>query len=76
MYRKFCEFLGVGTAITAVIALLVFFFVLGPWLLFWSVSVLSTAAGVPVVIPLTFKTWLAAVVFLVLVRGSSSSKCS
>ena len=40
-------------------------FLICPWLLFWSVGAL-----VGVAIPFTFKTWLAAMVFLALVRGS------
>jgi hypothetical protein len=39
-----------------------------PWFLFWSVGVL-----VGVEIPLTFETWLAAWVFLFLVRGGGGS---
>ena len=51
-----------------VILLLLFVLVLGPFLLFWSLGVLF---GIQ--IALTPKTWLAAVVFLALVRGSCTS---
>lgn len=60
---------GVTGAVMAIITLLLFFLILGPWLLFWSVQTLAAAAGFHVFIPLTFETWLAAVVFLGLVRG-------
>lgn len=60
---------GVTGAVGAIVSIILFFLVLGPWLLFWSVGALTAAAGTPVYIPLTFKTWLAAVVFLGLVRG-------
>ena len=53
------------------IVLIIFLLVLGPWLLFWSVGVLSTAAGYPFMIPLTFKTWLAAVVLIAILSKSS-----
>lgn len=52
---------------SAAVVLIVALFIFGPWLLFWAIGVLFG-----VTIPLTFKTWLAAVVFLGLVRGGSS----
>lgn len=64
---------GGASAVVAIVVLILFFLVLGPWLLFWSIGAMASAAGYTVAIPLTFKTWLAAVVFLALVRGSSSS---
>jgi hypothetical protein len=73
LFRNFANSFGVGSAVVFVITMLVFFFVLGPWLLFWSIGAMSTAAGTPIIIPLTWKTWLAAIVFLSLVKGSSSS---
>ena len=53
-----------GTAI----ALWAVVLAVGPWLLFWSVGVLTGF-----VVPFTAKTWLAAVVFLACVRGGGSS---
>lgn len=76
IYRKFAEHFGVGSAVIAIIVMMVFFIVLGPWLLFWAIGVMSTAAGTPILIPLTFKTWCAGIVFMSLVKGSSSSKSS
>ena len=76
MFQSFVSNFTAGSAIIAIILLIVFFFVLGPWLLFWSIGVMSTAAGTPIIIPLTFKTWLAAVVFMMLVKGGSSSSSS
>ena len=73
IFRNLCAFLGVGSAIAGVVVLVVFLFILGPWLLFWSVETIAFAAGYSLFIPITFKTWLAAVVFLSLVKGSSST---
>lgn len=56
-------------AIAFVIGILALFLAVAPWLLFWSVGVLTGFS-----IPFTFKTWLAAVVFLALVRGGTESK--
>ena len=73
IFRKFCEFLGIGSVVAGGVLLVLFLFILGPWLLFWSIETIAFAAGYALFIPLTFKTWLAAVVFLSLVKGSSSS---
>lgn len=62
------------TSGTLVIVLIVLLFCIGPWLLFWTIGVLSTAAGTPILIPFTFETWGAGLIFLILVRGSSSKK--
>lgn len=59
---------------TLVVVFIVLLFTIGPFLLFWSIGVLSAAAGTPIYIPFTFSTWLAGFVFLVLVRGGKGSK--
>ena len=56
-------------AVTLVGSLLALVLAIAPWLLFWSVGVLTGFS-----IPFTFKTWLAAVVFLGLVRGGTEGK--
>lgn len=55
-----------------VVAMIALFLIAGPWLLFWSIGTISTAAGYPFIVPLNFWTWLAAIVFFGLVRGGSS----
>jgi len=45
---------------------------IGPWLLIWSVNTLAAAGGATTfVIPFTFWTWLAALVFGGVLRGNS-----
>jgi hypothetical protein len=54
------------------IALIFFVICVGPWLMIWAVNTLIAAGGVAnFFIPFTFWTWLAALVFMALVRGSS-----
>lgn len=71
---KIGEIFGIGGAVITFVLLIFFLFIMGPWLLFWSIEVVAFAAGLTITIPLTFKTWLAAVVFLFLVRGGNGSK--
>ena len=73
IFRKMCEFLGIGSAVAGAVAFVLLLLIIAPWLLFWSIETIAFAAGYALFIPLTFKTWLAAVVFLSLVKGSSSS---
>lgn len=54
------------------VVLIAILLMVGPWLLIWSVNTLAAAGGATTfVIPFTFWTWLAALLFAGLVRGKS-----
>lgn len=61
MFKKLTEVLGTTLALVAVAALIAALFIFVPWLTIWAINTLVTAGGVVGFhIPLTFWTWLAA----------------
>ena len=58
-----------GIKVFLLIVYVIFAIIFGPWIFFWAINVLSTAAGTPVVIPFTLKTWFAGVLFMGSLRG-------
>ncbi len=59
-----------GSGVMLVVVLSIIIIIAGPWLLFWSIETIAFAAGFSITIPMTFKTWLAAMVFLALVNSN------
>lgn len=68
LVQKAGSFVGGTAVVGGIVGLVLVLCVAGPWLLFWSVGVLTGHA-----VPLTLKTWLAGIVFLCLVRGGGRS---
>lgn len=66
------DVLGNTGAVIFIIALVLFFIFIGPALLLWSVGTMIQGEG----LDLNFWNWLAAFVFLMLMRGSASSSSS
>lgn len=68
--KELGEAFGVTTAIVFVVVFVLFILILAPWLMFWAIETIAFAAGFSLSIPLTFKTWLAAIVLLSIFKAS------
>ena len=66
--------LGAISTVVLVGLFIAFLLIIGPALLIWAVNTYAEQAGTTFQVPFNFWTWLAGFVFILLLKGSTTTK--